>query len=397
MQRLGVLVCLVCALASKLAFGSLQDYPMHFDVRGEAGVAEIVARNDGPSTMSAHVTISGSNVASDKAWPISATLPPHSSQVILRLWPRSSERPVQFSYRATHHFGDAQARHSPNERYRLPFENGKTFSVGQAYGGVLTTHNDKESRYAFDFSMPEGTVVVAARAGVVVDVTIGHSLGAQDISLLEKANSVVVLHDDGTIAEYGHLAQRQAMVSRGQRVAAGDPLAYSGNTGFSSGPHLHFAVSRPEVNETGVMRQVALPIIFFTHDPPTPLVPRQGEQVSAIYDRPWDASGRSQSGGGTNRQETSAASSNVPVLRPAEPPLTGHSIASALRRTDVATFGWLVLLLVIWLFVRARRKPVDLGVPIDRQKPSSASIDTSSDKAPGNRNTVNEQPKPGRR
>ena len=399
MQRLGVLLCLVYVLGSKLAFGSLQDYPVNFQVRREGTIAELVARNDGPSTISAHLTISGSNIASDKTWPINVTVQRHSSQVIARLWPLASDRPIRFSYNVTHHFGDAEAKHGPNERYRLPFEDGKAFPVGQAYGGVLTTHNDKESQYAFDFTMPEGTVVVAARAGIVVDVTMGHSAGAKDISLLEKANSVIVLHDDGTIAEYAHLAPRQAMVDRGQRVAVGDRLAYSGNTGFSSGPHLHFAVSRPEVSQAGVMRQIALPIIFFTHNPPTPLVPKQGELVSAIYDRPWDASGGAEEfAGGTNRKEANAASNDASVPRSLDLPQTIHSIASTLwqslvlKRTGIVTWGWIVVLVLIWLFVRARRKPADLRMRFDREDPTIARIDANPDVSLGNRSPVKKQP-----
>ena len=375
---------------------------MNFQVRREGAIAELVARNDGPSTMSAHLTISGSNVASDKSWPINVTVQRYSSQVIARLWPLASDRPMQFSYRVTHHFGDAEAKHSPNERYRLPFEDGKAFPVGQAYGGVLTTHNDKESQYAFDFTMPEGTVVVAARAGIVVDVTIGHSAGAQDISLLEKANSVIVLHDDGTIAEYAHLAQRHALVSRGQRVAAGDQLAYSGNTGYSSGPHLHFAVSRPEVSQAGVMRQIALPIIFFTHNPPTPLVPKQGELVSATYDRPWDASGRAEEFASGTKKAANAASNEASVPRSLELPHTLDSIASnlwqslVLKRTGFVTWGWIIVLVLIWLFVRARRKPGDLRMRFDRQDPTIARIDTNPDISLGNRSPVKKQP-PGTR
>ena len=52
----------------------------------------------------------------------------------------------------------------------------------------------------------------------------------------------MIQHDDGTLGEYMHLAPSGVRVSVGQKVARGDELALSGNTGFSSTPHLHFQV-----------------------------------------------------------------------------------------------------------------------------------------------------------
>ena len=57
-----------------------------------------------------------------------------------------------------------------------------------------------------------------------------------------RTNFVIVLHDDGTLGEYMHLAPSGVRVTIGQRVDRGDELALSGNTGFSSTPHLHFQV-----------------------------------------------------------------------------------------------------------------------------------------------------------
>jgi murein DD-endopeptidase MepM/ murein hydrolase activator NlpD len=53
-----------------------------------------------------------------------------------------------------------------------------------------------------------------------------------------------VLHDDGTMSLYAHLNWNSIRVRPGQLVERGEYLADSGNTGFSSGPHLHFVVQR---------------------------------------------------------------------------------------------------------------------------------------------------------
>ena len=55
---------------------------------------------------------------------------------------------------------------------------------------------------------------------------------------------VRVNHGDGTFADYVHLMQDGVIVENGMSVEQGDTIAHSGNSGFSSGPHLHFHVER---------------------------------------------------------------------------------------------------------------------------------------------------------
>ena len=57
-------------------------------------------------------------------------------------------------------------------------------------------------------------------------------------------NMVRINHGDGTFADYVHLMQDGAIVEPGMTVQQGDTLASSGNSGYSSGPHLHFHVER---------------------------------------------------------------------------------------------------------------------------------------------------------
>ena len=73
----------------------------------------------------------------------------------------------------------------------------------------------------------------------------------------DRANSVRVLHPDGSMGVYAHLEWESTIVSPGQRVRVGQQLGRSGNTGFSSGPHLHFVV---QVNHG--MQLVSVPIEF---------------------------------------------------------------------------------------------------------------------------------------
>ena len=73
---------------------------------------------------------------------------------------------------------------------------------------------------------------------------IASSRGAALPAMLDQANVVEILHDDGTIAAYAHLQWDSIRVRIGQHVARGEYIANSGNTGFTSGPHLHFVVWR---------------------------------------------------------------------------------------------------------------------------------------------------------
>ena len=86
--------------------------------------------------------------------------------------------------------------------------------------------------------------MLAARPGIVVAAN-GAAQGSgttADFLDYTRTNFVLVLHDDGTLGEYMHLAPSGVKVSIGQHVERGEELALSGNTGYSSTPHLHFQV-----------------------------------------------------------------------------------------------------------------------------------------------------------
>jgi murein DD-endopeptidase MepM/ murein hydrolase activator NlpD len=138
-------------------------------------------------------------------------------------------------------FGDPNARPTPYA-YRLPYRHGKTFAVLQGPHGAFSHRGSNE--YAVDFDCPVATRVLAARDGIVVATNAGATGHGTTPAWfdLHRTNFVYVLHDDGTLGEYMHLAPSGVMVQPGTRVARGDEIALSGNTGFSSTPHLHFQV-----------------------------------------------------------------------------------------------------------------------------------------------------------
>jgi murein DD-endopeptidase MepM/ murein hydrolase activator NlpD len=138
-------------------------------------------------------------------------------------------------------FGDPSARPAPY-RYALPFGVGQEHRVIQGFHGAFSHTGSNE--FAVDFACPEGTPVLATREGLVVathDSAVENGT-TPDYLDYQRTNFVVVLHDDGTLGEYMHLATGGVRVRAGQRIARAQYIALSGNTGYSTTPHLHFQV-----------------------------------------------------------------------------------------------------------------------------------------------------------
>jgi murein DD-endopeptidase MepM/ murein hydrolase activator NlpD len=183
-----------------------------------------------------------------------ATLEPKAHQTLVSAPRGASGTQLRFTWSAA--LGSPAAVHSPPHPYRAPFAIGATYLVAQAYP-VQITHVTPDSRYAIDFALPDATPVYAARAGTVINVRHDSFTGAPLPVMLDQANLVEILHDDGTIAVYAHLHWDSIRVRIGAHVSAGEYIANSGDTGFSTGPHLHFAVWR---NAGGT--DVSVPVEF---------------------------------------------------------------------------------------------------------------------------------------
>ncbi|MEU7514746.1 M23 family metallopeptidase [Streptomyces sp. NPDC042898] len=106
-----------------------------------------------------------------------------------------------------------------------------TLSASYNQGGAMWAHKHSGQ----DFAVPTGTPVKAAGTGTVVKA--GPNGGGDGPAY---GNAIVVKHANGTYSQYAHLSKIKVNV--GQKVAAGQQIALSGNTGNSSGPHLHFEI-----------------------------------------------------------------------------------------------------------------------------------------------------------
>jgi murein DD-endopeptidase MepM/ murein hydrolase activator NlpD len=83
-----------------------------------------------------------------------------------------------------------------------------------------------------DFAVPQGTPIYAASEGVVAGARPNGGYG----------NWVRIEHGDGIATAYGHLSRFAPRIKPGVRVSRGELVGLSGNTGRSTGPHLHFEV-----------------------------------------------------------------------------------------------------------------------------------------------------------
>lgn len=228
-----------------------------FRNRGTKEVPIITVANDyyGP----VQVEITGEkveNMHAEPPLPVRMVVPARREVTVLTLKPINTSMRWGYGYRAEAVLGDPAVTHQPEQPYTPPFASGQRFPIGQAFDGGFS-HQNPQNRYAVDIGMPRGTPVRAARAGVVMEATSDFLEGGTDPKHKNRANAVRILHDDGTMAVYAHLDPDSAQVAPGQRIERGMWLANSGNTGYSTGPHLHFVIQR-----NAGMELVSIPFEF---------------------------------------------------------------------------------------------------------------------------------------
>lgn len=136
--------------------------------------------------------------------------------------------------------------------YDLPFKKGATFNVYQGNNGNFSHQNE----FAIDFTMPIGTEILAAREGMVIDVKEDSNSGCPAQKCANQGNVISIMHSDGTIGRYYHLQFQGSKVNVGDQVIKGQTIGLSGNTGWSSGPHLHFETYLPTDKGPKFMRTI---------------------------------------------------------------------------------------------------------------------------------------------
>ncbi len=201
-----------------------------------------------------------SNLEADVKFPYTVTLAGKKRLKLFALTPQQPNRGWSWTYTYYSTFGSTNVEHDNSYVYTLPYVPGKSYRVSQGYNGEYSHFG--ADQFAIDWRMPVGTPICAARGGLVVGVKNDSNIGGDDPKYDWDANYILVQHSDGTLGQYVHLQKGGCKVKVGQRIEAGDCIGLSGNTGHSTGPHLHFSVFKAR---DGKHRQT-LPVRYKTAD-----------------------------------------------------------------------------------------------------------------------------------
>ena len=216
------------------------------------------------------------NVLSEPQLPARFVIPGQTEQLLVGLGALDTSKGFQYRLVISAIPGPPKAERAAKMILDLPFAKHEAYIVSQGFNGGKT-HVTEDSTYAIDIAMPERSMVHAVRDGVVMDVEEDFNKGGMDYEkFIDKANHVRVLHEDGTMALYAHLGLASVIVRPGARVRAGQAIARSGNTGLSSGPHLHFVIQQ----NIG-MKLVSIPFEFRLKSGGS-AVPEEGKFIGAV-------------------------------------------------------------------------------------------------------------------
>lgn len=196
------------------------------------------------------------NLTTKESLPITRTLGPNEKIDALTLAVVNPTSPGEWTYAYQWTSGATDATPDLSFQYRLPYAAQTDYLVIQAFNGDFSHQGD--DRYCVDWAMAEGSPVMAARGGRVMNVQADHEGAGDRKAYFDKANYIRILHSDGTVGVYLHLRKDGVAVKEGDTVHEGQLIGYSGNTGFSSQPHLHFGVYRV----VDGARQESIPINF---------------------------------------------------------------------------------------------------------------------------------------
>jgi murein DD-endopeptidase MepM/ murein hydrolase activator NlpD len=241
-----------------------EDHPpdVRFTERKDAeGVVTILAESDTNLEFTVTVDFTLNNMTASRPLPLTVDSAGQKTVEVVQLRRANPTQAWSYKYNNTNFRRGARRESQTNDAfYLIPFTPGETHRVVQGNLGKFSHYAGSGNEHATDFACDPGTIVRAARDGVVTGIRQDFTLGGTDEKFKSMGNYVIIKHADGTFAEYFHLLHHGVLVQLGQSVSAGQAIAKSGATGYATGPHLHFAVFQ---NIDGKDR-LTLPVLFQT-------------------------------------------------------------------------------------------------------------------------------------
>lgn len=240
-----------------------QQRVLHLRIEERGAIRRAVASNLIQGPLEVELRFQGSsNVQAEPGLPLRVVIPASTERAIADISAVDRYQPSRFELSTSAVPGDPAARPEDFD-YLLPVDTSQ-WRIDQGWNGKFS-HNDPQSMHAVDINVVEGTPVRAARAGTIMQVEDNfEGAGLDREKFGGRANHVRVLHDDGSMAVYAHLQSDSVLARPGARVREGQQIGLSGNTGYSTGPHLHFAI---QINAG--MRLETIP--FRMHSPAGPV------------------------------------------------------------------------------------------------------------------------------
>ena len=231
-----VFTALVCAAAC-----SAEDKAVTIVSQTQGGSTLLTAKLNNATDVTITLTCDLDNMRPSSPFPITIDSDGKTEVPIVLL--RVVDRSRAFRYAVHFDFRPGGRLKAPAKPfvYGLPYHDGP-YRVQQGFLGKFSHSLGSQDENAVDWSMPIGTEIIAARAGKVVATRADVSMGGTRLEYKNEFNYIVIKHDDGTYAEYVHLDKDGVQVHTGDKIEQGKVIGLSGNTGYSSAPHLHFAV-----------------------------------------------------------------------------------------------------------------------------------------------------------
>lgn len=173
------------------------------------------------------------------------------NQMLTSLKVSNKKKAYKLSYKYWTNYGNHNvSKYDEYYEYNLPFKSSNKFKIYQGYNGTFSHRNEN----ALDFTMPVGTELMAIREGIVIKVIEKNNKNCEKEECKKYNNLIIIYHPDGTFAKYTHIKQNGSKVKVGDKVSKGQLIGYSGNVGWTTGPHLHLVVYKQELNKSETLK-----------------------------------------------------------------------------------------------------------------------------------------------